>query len=177
MADKRKKRKGFLDRIPGIGGVEPDETPDEVAQRTRFRQNVEEWKLLRDDLDRAMKSYLITGSESKWDEFCSDSVKKGQIANALKYRQAGVKWAFPGRDLPGKGKGNGQVRVTSERLGGANGKQQTAFEITETFHDHSVIMDRNNQPLIQGDGTQRVMIARIRRRPNGVLFIDELMQA
>jgi hypothetical protein len=169
----KKRRGGLLGRLAGIGEPEPDETPDEVARRKRYKRNVEEWKVMRQDLDAAMRSYLLTGSTQKWEDFCSESVIEGQKESARLYRQAGVRWAFPGRDLKGKNKGNGQVKVSRERTGGPDGQQQIAFEITETFDDYSQILDANNEPILVGNGEQRVLIARIRRRPDG-LFLDEL---
>jgi hypothetical protein len=176
MADKRKKRGGVLGRLVGIGDPEPEETDEDIARKKRYKRNIEEWRVLRLDLDAAMRSYLVTGSTQKWDDFCSESVVEGQKEAARPYRQAGVRWAFPGRDQKGKNRGNDQVRVSRERTGGANGREQKAFEITETFNDFSQILDDKNQPILIGNGEQRVLIARIIRRPDGRLFIDEMSQ-
>jgi hypothetical protein len=173
MASGPKKKRGIGRRLLGIGEAEPLETDLDVARGKRYKKNLEEWKILRQDLDAAMRAYLLTGSTQKYEQFCSDTVIQGQIENAQRYRRSGVRWAFPGRDAKGKNRGNSQVVVSKEKTGGNDGRQQLAFQITETFDDHSQLLDEQNNVLRVGDGVQRVIIATVKRTRDG-LFIEDL---
>lgn len=168
-----KKKRGIGRRLLGIGEAEPLETDLDVARGKRHAKNHEEWKILRQDLDASMRAYLLTGSTQKYETFCADSVIQDQVANAQRYRRSGVRWAHPGRDAQGRNRGNSQIVISREKTGGPDGRQQLAFQVTETFNDYSQLLDEQNNVLRVGDGTQKVLVATVKRTRDG-LFIEDL---
>lgn len=134
------KKKGLLDRIPGIQ-TEAVPTADQQEATERHDKIRMAWQYLRDRIDKATKHYYATGSFDKLEEFVERPALDLMKEHLTRLRNEGVYWEQPTRQQITEPR----IRVVSEELNKRG--QPTNFIVEERFKDFSVYS------RLQGDGT------------------------